>query len=98
MPDTDPINVVLAADSADLVAGLNEGSRAMDRFGSNAEEMGIRIEGASRNSKTLFRGLIEMRVALSSTEHVLKLFGVQNENVTRVMNGLNAMMDVAITV
>src|SRR5436190_592319 len=98
MVETDPVNVTITADTSDVVTGLNEGSRAMANFGSSSEEMAMSVGRASTASKGLFRGMIEMRVALSATEHTLKAFGIQNEIVSGILNDLNLVMDVAITV
>src|SRR5437773_7175189 len=98
MVETDPINVAITADASDVVAGLNEGSRAMQQFGESSEQMSVHVGRASLASRTLFRGMIELRFATMATEHVLKAFGIQNETLTGLMNNLNLVMDVGITV
>src|SRR5439155_17956008 len=53
---------------------------------------------ASQASKGMFRAMVEMRVALMSSEHVMKTLGLQTEGTKKIFEAMNLVMDIGITI
>src|SRR5947208_1644297 len=98
MPDTDPVFVYLNADPSDLVNGVVQAKQAMQDLGDETEKTGTKFIGASQQSKGMFRAMVEMRVALMSSEHVMKSLGLQTEATKKVFEAMNLVMDIGITI
>lgn len=97
MPDTEPIKVEFQADTSDLVDGVREAKSAMGELNSSTLTLSQSMKQTMGDSKNVFRGMVEMRVALMSVQNLTKDLGIQNQFLTGTYQILNTAMDVAIS-
>lgn len=97
MADAEPITVTFQADTSDLVAGTKEASDALDGFNDSAKSAQFSIHQAAGESRSFFMAAVQMRIALTSVESVLKATGMSAKQVNAIFGDLNLVMDVAIS-
>lgn len=97
MADAEPITVTFTADTGDLVSGTNAASDALDNFSDSAKSAQFSIRAAAGDSRSFFMAAVELKVAMTSVEAVLKATGMSAKEVNAIFGELNIVMDVAIS-